>query len=155
MDAQEQECRAKRVWATVLIIAIEDLAGNPCGCQTRKERARACTSARTWIMSNRRAVGSFNYCCEVLGFSPDDTRRRILRDPGAIIVPTGLGGAIKKYRQQQHITQQELAARLGTNASALSLVEMGRHHRISLDLLAAKIRELLKTEAPDLINAEI
>lgn len=148
----------RNLWATVIWVAIEDLAGEAYGCPSAMEIKRAQKSAQVWFKSRSKRECSFEFCCFILDLDPAATRSRILSDPRSIIFPiTTIGDAIRRYRERISISQVELARRLGTHPTTLSNVEVGtrssRYKRPICTVVANKARELLKREAPDLIHA--
>jgi hypothetical protein len=103
------EC--KRLWAAVLLLAIEDYHKQQTHIRTIKRtntpsqagivKARAGSSAARWILWSRsEAVGSFIWVCEMLGLDPDVCRTKILA-----LVATN-----KKYTKANKIKTEDLIA---------------------------------------------
>jgi len=66
----------RRLWASVLIQAIRDLAGYIV-VPNKRDRARVQYHARVWFTSNNRNVGSFLWICDELGVEPSWIRRKM------------------------------------------------------------------------------
>jgi hypothetical protein len=78
----------RRLWAAVLLRAIEDLAGH-CTPASRAQREHLRYHADLWIASDRRDVGSFLWICDELAIKPACIRRHVRASNGSI-GPRGL-----------------------------------------------------------------
>lgn len=59
----------KKLWAACLRWALVELVGH--------NKARA-AKTRRWVLDDADFIGSFTYCCQVLGLAPDKIRAKML-----------------------------------------------------------------------------
>src|SRR5579859_6381074 len=73
------------------------------------------------------------------------------------LLPSGFGELLKTFRKRQHVTQRQLAQRLGMHMNTLSAWELGTHLPATRGLVLELARHLVlnEQEARQLLEASL
>ena len=131
---------ARKIWAAVLLRAVEDAAGCVVGVGSAMERERTIAGARAWLRSDSARPGGFCWVCDMLGLDAAKIRREAAqyvsaRGPRTRIRPRGFGAVVRAFRVRRGWTMARLAELLDVSPSTICNIEAGRHKK------TARIRE--------------
>lgn len=134
----------KKLWAAVMVQAVDDLHGRNQKVLSRQERQWQ-GEAKGWVTDSRTNCGSFIWICRLFDVDPDRARKAVLEGSGFTLNLTWhIGRKLRAYRAQNNLDQIEMGRILGLSSTTVSSVERGRTIRTPG---ARTIRAFLKAKA--------